>query len=731
MSEKPEDREQKTEDTKRSPQTASRLILLVAMVIAVCVFIIRNFDVSKNIILVLLGFGAVILIHELGHFIVAKLCGIKVEAFSIGMPPILFGIKKVDRGWKIRLLPELLKSEGENSEDGLLSFTVGKKILPGETEYRIGLIPLGGFVKMLGQEDVGPVKSNDDPRSFSNKPALSRAAVLAAGVTFNAISAVIVFMVVFMIGIGLTAPIVGNVVHGSPAEKAGLKPGDEIIEVGGASGRLDFSDIMMAAVLSGKKESIPLKVRRADGTINDISITAAQLPGGQFRGFGIQKPSTLTIAKLPPEDANLLFATTGLKPGDSVKAVAGVDVNYNWQIEPIIENTFEPNIAILAQKKNSSGQESIIEGRVLLSFAPAKDFVGESEANLANICTMVPRLKIAAVSSEETKSLKKWLTKLFGGKDTAKPGLKSGDILAAIADVENPTFFELREVTKQYENKSLPVTVLRTDANGVENRLTVSVTPRWDTDANRVVIGIIPELDAKHPIVAKTIVTARHPNAAAIPRGATITSVDGAEVKNFYDIAHQLKRNPGQQVTVDWRLDTQKAGNAIVDVGEKQDVVKTYAFTEQSLPFAEMERLYKASGPVEAIGMGYKRTKTFIIQTYVTLHRLIGGLVSPKQLMGPVGILTFSYKIVAAQPFVYYVYFLGLISASIAVLNFMPLPPFDGGLTVLLLIEKIKGSAISVRTQEIIAYAGWGMIGVLMLYVTFNDIGRLIFGFFS
>ena len=697
--------------------------------IAVCVFIIRNFGVSRNIILVLLGFGAVILIHELGHFVVAKLCGIKVEAFSIGMPPILFGIKKADRGWRIRILPELLKSEGENSEEGLLSFTVGKKILPGETEYRVGLIPLGGFVKMLGQEDVGPVKTNDDPRSFSNKPVLSRAAVLAAGVTFNAISAVIVFMIVFMIGIGLMAPVVGNVVHGSPAEKAGIKPGDEIVEIAGNSSRLDFSDIMMAAVLSGKKESIPLKVQRADGTIDDISIIAEQLPSGQLRGFGIQKPLTLKLAKLPPQDANLLFTTTGLKPSDVVKAVAGVEVKNNWEIESIIENAFEPNIAILAQRRDSAGQDSIVEGRVSLNFAPAKDFVGESEANLANICTMIPRMRIAAVS-EETKSLKKWLTKLFGGKDT-KPGLKSGDILAAIAEVENPTFFELREVTKQYENKPLPVTVLRTDANGVENRLTVSVIPRWDTDTNRVVIGIIPELDAEHPVVAKTIATERHPNAAAIPRGATITAIDGVEVKNFYDIARQLKRNSGQHVTIDWRLDAQKAGNAIIDVSEKWDVVRAYAFTEQSLPFVEMERLYKADGPIDAIGMGYKRTKTFILQTYVTLQRLIGGLVSPKQIMGPVGILTFSYKIVAAQPFIYYVYFLGLISAAIAVMNFLPVPPFDGGLTVLLLVEKIKGSAISVRTQEAIAYAAWGTLIVLIVYVTYNDILRLIFGFFS
>ena len=157
-------------------------------------------------------------------------------------------------------------------------------------------------------------------------------------------------------------------------------------------------------------------------------------------------------------------------------------------------------------------------------------------------------------------------------------------------------------------------------------------------------------------------------------------------------------------------------------------MVAVDAFFEQPVPFADLERLYKADGPIDAIKMGYKRTKTFIIQTYVTLQRLIGGLVSPKELMGPVGILTFSYRIVAAQPLIYYVYFLGLISASIAVLNFLPLPPLDGGLTLLLLVEKIKGSALSVRTQEIIAYVGWGLVGALLLYVTFNDIVRSFLG---
>jgi len=705
----------------------SRVILLVAVVIAVIVIIIRNIDVSKNLLLVLLGFGAVILIHEFGHFIVAKLCGIKVEAFSIFMPPILFGIKKSEQGWRIRILPELLRHENKDSEDGLLGFTVGKSPGEGETEYRIGLIPLGGFVKMLGQEDVGPVKTNPDPRSFANKPALSRAAVLTAGVGFNVISAVIVYIIVFLVGINLPAPTVGGVLPGSPAEKAGLKGGDEIIEVAGKDGRLDFSDILMAGVLSAEGEEIPLKVRRNDGSIEDMNLTAELLPGAQFRSFGIERAYDLTIANVLPQDANKLYETTGLKPGDRIKAVNGVDVNSNWQFEQIVEKIFEPNVTLLAERKDPAGQAQLAEGRIAMAFPVPSQIADESEANLANVCGMIPRIKIAAVPKELTE----WLKKKLRSKDR-KDRLKTGDIIAAVGDINNPTYSELRELTKSYEDKKLPLTVIRSDSDGVQTRLTVIVVPRKDSDSGRVVIGIGTELDVEHPVVAKTITTGTLSEPVAVPRGATITAVDGVAVKSFFDIAGQLKKNAGQRVTIDWRLDDSNAGNATLEVGKKEQVVAAQAMPRHIVPFKYLERLYKADGPIDAMMMGYKRTRTFIIQTYVTLQRLIGGLVSAKELMGPVGILTFSYRIVAEQPLIYYAYFLGLISASIAVLNFLPLPPFDGGLVVLLLIEKIKGSPISIRTQEIIAYAAWGLVLTLLVYVTFNDVARLfrdLFGF--
>lgn len=734
MSEKPSE--------KLTPASRqSRVILLAAVAVAIIVLIIRNIETTKNLLLVFLGFGSVVLVHEFGHFVVAKLCGIKVEAFSIFMPPTLFGIKKADRGWRIRILPELFRKEDEikkgeaeskkkqehdDEEDGLFNVTVGKRLMSaspakrgraGETEYRMGLIPFGGFVKMLGQEDIGPVKENKDPRSFANKPVLVRAAVLAAGVTFNVISAAIVYMIVFLIGVGLPAPIAGGIVPGSPAAKAGMRPGDEIIEIAGKDGRLDFSDVMMAGVLSGKDEEVPMKVRREGGTVEEVKLTAEKIPGSKFREFGIARPYTLAIEKLFPEDANFLKETTGLMPGDRIKAVAGVDVSSHWEFERVVESVFDPNVKLLAERKDASGQPQIVDGHIDLVFPAARE-IGDDE--VSNVCGIVPRMRIAGVE----RTFKQRLLEFFGLADK-KPMLEVGDIIVGLADVNYPTYTEMRQITTANESNDLSIRVLRTDPNNAQKLLTINVVPRKDPDSDRFIIGIIPLLDVEHPVVARTIATPNRPEALAIPRGATITAVDGVEVGNFFDIAKELEKNRGQRITVDWRISGQNAGDAVIKVGKNETIAEVQTSPKQQIPFRQLEWTYKANGPIDAVGMGYKKTKTFIIQTYITLQRLIGGLLSPKELMGPVGILAFSYRIVADQPLIYYVYFLGLISASIAVLNFLPLPPLDGGLTLLLLVEKIKGSALSVRTQEIIAYAGWGLVGALLLYVTFNDIMRI------
>jgi len=695
-----------------------RLILFFAVVVVALYFVVRYADTFGNVLLVLLGFGAVILVHEFGHFIVAKLSDIKVEAFSIFMPPTLLGIQRTGNGTRIRILPDILTKEGDESGEGALNVTISGKGKASETEYRIGLIPFGGFVKMLGQEDTGPVKSSDDPRSFANKPTGIRAAVLAAGVTCNVISAVIIFMVVFLIGINLPPAVVGGVAPDSPAARAGIKAGDEVIEIAGKSEDLDFTHIGITAALSGRNEKVPLKIKHEDGSIENYELLAEEMqtPTGKVRLFGILLPTNLTVGKLAEDDANDLYSKTGLLAGDRIKSVNGKDVSSSWELYESIQSTLKPEVTLEVERIGDMGKPEAVTLQIDLDLLFADSHGIESEDALNHIYSMVPRLRISDFFDE------------MASGDNEIP-LQSGDVILAIGDVDNPTYSEMRSVVKEYEDKELPVKVLRSGATGTEDVLTVTVTPKKRSGSDRVEIGIPLVLDSEHPVVAKTINAEGGPEKLDIPRGATITAVDGTPVWNFYDIIHEISKYGGERITIDWRVNEQVAGNVALNVGtggEGITVKSTFAEIEY-IPFEKLERLYKASGPIDAIVMGYRKTVMFVAQTYVTLRRLIGGLVSPKNLMGPVGIITLSYNIVADEPLVYYVYFLGLISAVIAVFNFLPLPPLDGGLVVLLLVEKVKGSALSERVQGIIAYAGWVIIGTLILYVTFNDIVRSFF----
>lgn len=723
---------------KNLPIKNFRVFLWMVIIAAVVYLIVRNITAFSNILLVVLGFGAVVLIHEFGHFIVAKLAGIKVEAFSIFMPPVLCSLQRTDRGLQLRLLPRLFAKQQDKSDQQGLTFTIGKTTKPGETEYRIGLIPFGGFVKMLGQDDLGPVKNVDDPRSYANKPVGVRMAVISAGVVFNAISAILIFMIVFLVGIEQQPPIVGGIIPGSPAAIAGLKPGDEIIEIAGKSGNLEFSDIGITAALSGRNEKVPLKVKHEDGTVEDFEITASEMQTsmGPVRVFGILAPYSLTIADV--QNPQQLLEKTGLRPADRIKAVNGKDVYTYWQMEQIIQSTIGPKVTILAERiEPTSKKTSIIETQIPLIYPPSHTSDISSEFELYHICSMVPRLRIIGVADKPASIKDKFASLLrkigIKIKDVPKTQsiLQQGDIILAVGDVNNPTFSELRDTIAEYEGKQLPIKVLRIDANGIEKTLTLNVVPRRPPGGGKAVIGIAVALDTQHPVVAKTIPIQDGPPALPIPRGAVITAINKVKVSDFYDIIREIRQNRGKSITIHYQIDEKTREKIIFDTNINKDLITVKSNLAEFIPFKPLQRLYKARSPIQAIRMGYKKTAMFITMAYVTLQRIIGGLVSPKSLMGPAGIMAFSYQVVANRPLIYYVYFLGLISAFISVFNFLPMLPFDGGHIVLLLIEKIKGGPISQRVQGAIAYAGWVLVGTLLLYVTFNDIVRIIRDLFS
>jgi len=721
------------DESKTEPNHYWRFAVLVVVVVGAIFLIGRNMTVFGHIVLVALGFGGVVIIHEFGHFIVAKLSGIKVEAFSLFMPPTVLGILKTEKGFRVRILSKFFpkakgKKEAEDEpDDGLLSFTIGKAGKAGETEYRIGLIPFGGFVKMLGQDDTKGSEATDDPRSYLNKPVHTRMAVISAGVIFNALSAVIAFMLIFLVGIKLPPPVVGGVVPNSPAAVAGIEPGDEIIEIAGKSKDLDFSNIMVGSALSGKGEQVEVKALR-DGKVLDFTMIPKDLSKDHdgMRIFGIAPAQTLVIGKV--SDVNALAARTGLRPGDIVTAINGRKVRTHWELADIVENSVASSVTLTAERKMAGSKEAeIVESRIPLEWQLASAYDVESESNLTHVYSMVPRLRISSI---EVKPVS-FISKVFGlsGKKKAGNGsekLAAGDIVVAAGDVENPTYKEFRDITEQYEDKKLPIRVLRSTANGAANVVEVVVVPKRQKGSDRVTIGIGVSLDTQHPVVAKTITTETGPAALSIPRGAVITKVGGVSVSSFYDIAGEIRRDSGRSVKIDYVSSDGKPGDVSVNVENVDKFITVKSVFGEVVPFRDLKRLYKANGPVQAVVMGCRKTVMFIAQTYVTLRRLIGGLVSPKSLMGPVGILTVSYKIVEHQPLINYVYLLALISACIAVFNFLPLLPFDGGHIVVLLIEKIKGSALSERVQGVLAYAGVVFVIALFLYLTFNDVVNLI-----
>ncbi len=732
MSEDGKNEEAKREGVVEQRSNAFRIMMLVACIGAIIYLVANNMDTFGNVLLTFLGFGTVILVHEFGHFIVAKLSDIEVEMFSIFMGPTLLGIKRTEKGFRVRVLPGFLHPRNEEDDGSVARMTLGGPRKAGETEYQVRMIPFGGFVKMVGQEDMGAAEATENPRSFANKPIRTRIAVIAAGVTFNAISAVIIFMTAFLIGIDRVPPIVGGVTPGSPAAEAGIRGGDEVIKIDGKTKNLEFSNIMIAAALSDVNEAVPMTIKHADGSIEEIELVAQdlQVPGMPVRLFGMEQPRTLTIGNV--SDVEKMTEATGLLPGDKVVAVNGEPVGTYWEYQDklnkdLTEGYLRENVTLTVERKDEGGDVETVSAQIRVDLSATLGQTGEKEeeeSNLSHIYYMVPRLQIAEYSAPpEPKSFLEKIKGLFASekKDEGDKALHKGDVILRIDDVENPTYLDLREAAKSHAGEELEVEVLRSDPNGTTQRVTAMVVPRKGR-GDRVVIGVYPILDAGRPVVAKSF-----EDKVDIPSGATVTAVNGMAVSDFYDIAAQIGEADSQEVRISYVDAEGKTGEAALAYENADEALRVNKTLEAMVPFEPYERLYKASGPVEAIAMGWRKTVSFIAQSYATFKSLFAGLVSPKQLMGPVGILAMSYKMVAERPIIYYVYFLGLINAVIAVFNFLPILPLDGGLVVMMLIEKVRGKALSERTQTILTNTAWVLILSLFVYVTFNDVVRTFF----
>ena len=225
--------------------------------------------------------GVLVTIHEFGHFIAARSVGIRVERFSVGVPPRLFSITSIDGGFLLNIFFFKLIN-------GKLKWhpIISKKIKKGNrigssTEYVIALLPLGGYVKMAGMIDES-MDTNITHKSdeFQSKTLFQKIWVLSAGVLMNTILAIIVFSLLgFYNGIPKTndEPIVFELQENMPAEKAGVLPGDRIISIN-SEGISTWSD-MTKIIHSNPNNLLSFKIKRGMDILDfDIKTSEYAVP---------------------------------------------------------------------------------------------------------------------------------------------------------------------------------------------------------------------------------------------------------------------------------------------------------------------------------------------------------------------------------------------------------------------------------------------------------------------
>ena len=239
-------------------------------------------SISSNVLLVIVGIGMLIFIHELGHFLVAKKIGVRVYAFSLGFGPAIFK-KKV-----------------------------------GETEYCLSILPLGGYVKLAGE--MHSKENTGEEWEFMSKTLGQRAAVLCAGVVLNALLAFIAFIVAFNVGVPFIGSEIGDVTPGWPAWEAGMQDGDKIVRINNNSDP-DFEDIFTEIALSDVSSGVHISVER-DNRIIDLTVYPRYDDQIGIQRIGIRPAASLEIEKIAMfQDSTAPAIEAGLQVEDRIVSV--------------------------------------------------------------------------------------------------------------------------------------------------------------------------------------------------------------------------------------------------------------------------------------------------------------------------------------------------------------------------------------------------------------------------
>jgi regulator of sigma E protease len=402
--------------------------------------------VLTSVIGVVVLLGGLIFFHELGHYLVAKFFGVKVEVFSLG-----FGKKILKRQW-------------------------------GETEYALSMIPLGGYVKLMGDDPYRGVPANEAARAFSTQALYKRFAVVAAGPIFNLMLAFALFMLIFWSGKPMAGTRLGAVVVASPAWEAGLRSQDRITEVGGKP--VTTWNDLESSVRDRVGEKVELTVERVGTTMKfatEVSKVAGRSPYGEIiQVGGIKGISPYPLSsKIGVSDPKSPAHEAGLRTGDRITKVDAQAVKTYEQAREAILGHWYHKRPVTVTVERTSGAVST-EKSVTLSFpaAPGETALGSLDA--------------LGIYASDT-----FVKEVSSGSPAEKGGLTPGDRIAKVNGQAISNFESIVEQVQAAGEKGVPLdfTVMRDGQTMVLNlkpNETVTEDPLTHTPVKRFLVGFVP-----------------------------------------------------------------------------------------------------------------------------------------------------------------------------------------------------------------------------------------------